>query len=156
MKVISLNVNPNGGVPKHSIDTITVENDAVLEDKQAWVTEEGGNHGTPLRAVTLFSSERIAELQQAGHPIDIGTTGENITTQGMDWDTLKEGMAVSIGSTVLELTFIAPPCNKISSSFTGRDFRIMREGGRYGRWCARVIKEGKINIGDSIVFLNTK
>lgn len=151
MKVLSLNVNPLGGVPKHRVDKITIANNKVVEDTQAWA--EG--HAKPIRAVTLFSIEKIKELQALGHSIDIGTTGENITVSGGDWGNLKSDDTLVIGSAILQLTFTAPPCMKIAKSFIDNNYRTM-DGDRnpgFGRWCAQIIKEGEIEIGDDIVVL---
>ena len=43
--------------------------------------EPKGRMGDPGRAVCLFSMERILQLQKEGHPIDIGSTGENLTSK---------------------------------------------------------------------------
>ena len=48
-------------------------------------------HGGPERAVSLFSLEVIRRLQDEGHPIYPGATGENLTVAGLDWAALAAG-----------------------------------------------------------------
>ena len=51
-----------------------------------------------------------------------------------------------------KVTFTAPPCEGISKSFLNGDWDIVNEkiNPTYGRWCAKVLKEGQISIGDVI------
>ena len=44
------------------------------------------HHGGENRAVCLYSMDLITELKKEGHPIFEGSTGENITIQGQDWN----------------------------------------------------------------------
>ena len=100
----------------------------------------------------LFSFERIEQLQSEGHPISIGSTGENITIKGIDWNTLKIGMKIGIGDVVLELTNTAPPCKTIIESFNDGKFGRILEKNHPGwsRWYASVIKEGIVNSNDLV------
>jgi MOSC domain-containing protein YiiM len=155
MKILSLNVNPLGGVPKHQVEKITLLNNKVVEDTQAWTEGDTESFQATVRAVTLFSIEKIKELQAMGHSIDIGTTGENITVSGGNWSNLNPGDTLVIGSAIVQLTFTAPPCRKIAKSFIDNNYRIM-DGDRnpgFGRWCAQIIKEGAIEIGNDIIVL---
>ena len=43
------------------------------------------HHGGSEQAVCIYALERIHALQQEGHPIDVGTAGENVTVEGIDW-----------------------------------------------------------------------
>ena len=146
--VYSLNVNPFGGVPKYPVNKIKIEFAGVDGDKQ----NDLKYHGGPTRAVCLFSLERIEQLQSEGHPIDIGSTGENITIKGIDWGILKPGTRISIGDVVIRLTDTAPPCKTIVKSFNGGNFTRILEKNNPGwsRWYASVIREGVINTNDTV------
>ena len=96
----SVNVNPLGGVPKPRVDYARLRKEGVEGDKQ----NDLRHHGVVRRAVCLFSLQKILDLQTEGHPIDVGTTGENLTIEGLDWNYLEEGMELSIGDAVIELT----------------------------------------------------
>ena len=108
--------------------------------------------GGPDRAVTLFSRERIDLLRAQGHPISVGTTGENLTVSGLEWEAVKPGARIRIGSVELEVTKFATPCEKIAGSFSGGDFARLSEKRHPGwsRVCARVLRGGPIRTGDEV------
>ena len=146
--VYSINVNSAGGVPKYPVEKILLGKNNVQGDKQ----NDLQYHGGPSRAVCLFSLERILSLQKEGHPIQPGTTGENLTIQGLDWNLMKVGAKFQIGEVEIELTGPAPPCKTISESFNGEGFVRISEKKYPGwsRWYASVSKEGMVTINDII------
>jgi MOSC domain-containing protein YiiM len=109
-------------------------------------------HGGPTRAVCLFSLEKIEALQREGHPIQPGTTGENLTIEGIDWELMEIGSKLSIGEVEIELTGPAPPCKTISESFCSEGFIRISEKKYPGwsRWYASVNKEGLVSQNDEI------
>lgn len=147
----SVNVNPLGGVPKPPVGAARLLSDGVEGDKQRNLKYHGG----PSRAVCLFSLERIETLRGEGHPIGPGTTGENLTVEGLDWDSLEVGQEYAIGEAVIQLTDTAPPCNIISGSFSDGDSRRIDERMHAGwsRWYASVAVEGLVDVGDSMILL---
>jgi MOSC domain-containing protein YiiM len=108
--------------------------------------------GDPDRAVCIFSLENIEGLKKEGHPIDVGTTGENFTIRGIDWDSLSEGTVLEIGGAALELSEPCAPCSKIGGSFVDRRFSRIDHQKEFGwsRWLARVVREGRVSVGDSV------
>ena len=146
--VYSINVNSAGGVPKYPVEKILLGKNNVQGDKQ----NDLQYHGGPSRAVCLFSLERILSLQKEGHPIQPGTTGENLTIQGLDWNLMKVGAKFQIGEVEIELTGPAPPCKTISESFNGEGFVRISEKKYPGwsRWYASVSKEGTVVVNDII------
>ena len=90
----SVNVSENGGVPKLPIRAATIRFEGVEGDHNRFRTERRG--GDPGRAVNLFSLEKIEQLQEEGHAIEVGSTGENLTIEGVDWDNLKVGMVLKV------------------------------------------------------------
>ena len=91
--VNSINIREDGGVPKFPVSQVFLGKNNVEGDKQ----NDLQYHGGPARAVCLFSMERILALQKEGHPIQPGTTGENLTIQGLDWNLMKIGARFQIG-----------------------------------------------------------
>ena len=85
--VHSINISTQGGVPKLPIDKAEIKFEGVEGDFNKFRTEKKNSIGT--RAVTLFSLEQIEKLKSEGHSIDVGTTGENITIEGVDWPSLE-------------------------------------------------------------------
>lgn len=146
--VVSINVSP-GGVPKRRVSDAKVSQLGLQKDAQ----NDTKHHGGPERAVCVYSLERIHALQAEGHPIDVGTAGENVTVEGIDWDLVVPGTRIRLGEEVLiEVTAFTRPCKTIRESFTdGRFVRISEK--RHPGWSrvyARVLSEGEIRFGDSV------
>ncbi|HMI47531.1 MAG TPA: MOSC domain-containing protein [Gemmatimonadaceae bacterium] len=111
------------------------------------------HHGGPDRAICLFSLERIRSLQTEGHPIDVGTAGENVTLEGIDWELVVPGAQVRIGDqVVLEIASFTNPCKTIRASFVDGEFvRIAQKlHPGWSRVYARVLSEGEIHFGDPV------
>jgi MOSC domain-containing protein YiiM len=111
------------------------------------------NHGGPERAVCVYSLERIQALQQEGHPIDVGTAGENVTVEGIDWDRVVPGVRIKLGDeVVLEVASFTSPCKTIKGSFMDGEFvRISQKlHPGWSRVYARVLTEGEIHFGDHV------
>ena len=148
MTVQQINVSPKGGVPKTRVLQARITFAGVEGDKQ----RDRRFHGGPMRAVSLFSSELIEELQRAGHSIAPGTTGENLTLQGMDWPALRPGIELRIGECDLEITSYVVPCKKIAASFADGNFKRLSQKLYPGnsRVYARVLREGTVCEGDAV------
>jgi len=138
-----------GGVPKRRVDDAKVSRLGLLGDAQ----EDKKNHGGPERAVCVYSLEKIHALQQEGHPIDIGTAGENVTLEGIDWGLVVPGTRIKLGDeVVLEVASFTSPCKTIKDSFIEGEFvRISQKlHPGWSRVYARVLAEGEIHFGDHV------
>ena len=147
-EVHSINVS-DGGVPKSMVESAEITKRGVEGDFNRFRDGRGGDTD---RAVCIFSLEIIERLKHEGHPIEIGSTGENLTIRGVEWDSLSEGARLEIGEVVLELSEPCAPCSKIGGSFIGRRFDRVDHDREYGwsRWLARVLREGRVSVGDSV------
>jgi len=150
--VNSVNVRGDGGVPKLSVKAATLRLDGVEGDYNKFRTER--RNGDPRRAVCIFSLERIHDLQREGHPIEIGTTGENLTIEGLDWPALKVGMKFKVGGARIELSEPCAPCSVIGNSFKEQKFSRIDHNLEMGwsRWLASVIDEGVVSPRDVVSF----
>ena len=148
--IVSINVSELGGVPKLPVKTAVVRFEGVEGDLNRFRMER--KNGDPGRAVSIFSMERILQLQEEGHPIDIGTAGENFTIEGIDWPKMEVGMMIRFGSTLIRLSEPCAPCSKIGGSFMEDEFSRIDENKRRGwsRWSASVIEEGAVSVGDAV------
>ncbi len=138
-----------GGVPKRRVDGAKVSRLGLQEDTQ----HDKKHHGGPERAVCVYSLERIRALQDEGHPIDIGTVGENVTVEGIDWDLVVPGVRMKLGDEVVfEVASFTSPCKTIKASFIdGRFVRISQQlHPGWSRVYARVLSDGEIRFGDPI------
>ena len=138
-RVVGLFVS-NGGVPKLPVESIEITFDGIKGDKQ----NDLKHHGGRMRAVCLISNELIMKLQNEGHPILPGSTGENIIIENVK---LVSGSRIKIGSAILEITGAAKPCSKISKSFTNGDFSRIDEKiyPNDTRWYCKVLQEGNVS-----------
>ena len=146
----SVNVSHEGGVPKLPVKAAIVRYEGVEGDHNRFRTERRGSD--PGRAVNIFSLERIQELQIEGHSIGVGTTGENLTIEGIDWDELDVGTTLKVGNATIELSEPCAPRSKIGVSFEGQDFSRIDHDKEVGwsRWSARVVEEGDVSVGDPV------
>lgn len=148
-RVVQINVNPRGGVPKYEVPSAELSAAGVVGDKQ----RDRRYHGGPTRAVSLYAVERIEALRGEGHPIEPGSTGENLTVAGLDWGALRPGDRLRIGEWIeLEVTGFANPCSHIKASFADEAFKRISEKLHPGwsRVYARVLAEGVVHAGDPI------
>ncbi len=146
--LVSINLS-DGGVPKRRVGDARVSQLGLQGDAQ----NDTKHHGGPERAVCVYSLERIHALQSEGHPIDVGTVGENVTLEGIDWDLVVPGVRIRLGEEVLlEVTDFTDPCKTIRESFIdGRFVRISEKvHPGWSRVYARVLSEGEIRFGDPV------
>ena len=151
--VHSINISTQGGVPKLPINKAQIKFEGVDGDFNKFRTEKKNSIGT--RAVTLFSLEQIEKLKSEGHAIDVGTTGENITIEGVDWPSLEVGARMMIGEAMIELSEPTAPCSKIGKSFIDGAFSRIDHELELGwsRWSASVIEEGQVEVGNQVIIL---
>ena len=150
--VRGLHVNPEGGVPKHPVEHLIVGYEGCQGDKQ----NDRKHHGGPQRAVCLMETWVLKRLQDEGHPIHPGSTGENMLIDGTQPGELCVGARLVVGSVVLELTCDAPPCRTIQASFTEGSFRNLSHKRVSGqtRWYARVVEPGTVRLNDDVRVLS--
>lgn len=110
-----------GGVPKQPVDSAFIDASGVGGDAQS----DRRHHGRPVQAVCLWSADRIAALQQEGHPIAAGNAGENLTIAGVHWAALRPGTRIDVGAVPLLISAHAIPCAKNAQWFSDRNFNRM-------------------------------
>jgi MOSC domain-containing protein YiiM len=146
--IVSINIS-NGGVPKSSVNDAQVARLGLLGDAH----NDTIGHGGPERAICVYSLEKIRSLQGEGHPIDVGTAGENVTVASIDWDLVVPGARLQLGEKVLlEIASFTSPCKTIRASFIDSKFsRIAQKlNPGWSRVYARVLSEGVIRVGDPV------
>jgi len=146
--VHQINVS-DGGVPKHPVFEAKISKEGVEGDRQKNLKVHGG----PDRAVCLFSADLIERMQDEGHTIDAGSSGENLTLAGLSWETLEPGTLLKIGPEVqLEVASYCAPCELNARWF--RDGDINRISQRinpgWSRLYARVLRAGLVRPGDVV------
>lgn len=106
----------------------------------------GCAHAQPggLRQVLLMDLETLDDLNL--HPGDLK---ENVTVRGLDVRALRPGQRLLIGEALLEVTVPCEPCKRMDDIRAGLKQELR---GRRGMLC-RVMKSGRIRVGDSIVMM---
>ncbi|HVF85393.1 MAG TPA: MOSC domain-containing protein [Abditibacteriaceae bacterium] len=150
-KIVGLFIS-NGGVPKLPVARGFVSALGLEGDKQRNLKYHGGVE----RALCLYSHEVIVQLQNEGHPIAPGTTGENVLIAGLDWSLVKTGAQLKLGEVVVEVTRPTTPCKNIVASFKDGDFmRIHHKKAPHdSRVYVRVLETGDLHVGDDATLLN--
>lgn len=146
--VHQINVS-DGGVPKRPVASATALTKGLDSDRQA----HPKFHGGPTRAVCLLGLDVIERLREAGHPIEPGSTGENLTLAGVDWASVPLGTTFHLaGGVVLEALSFATPCANIRDSFRDGKIALVHADKHPGnaRIYARVVREGLIEVGEAV------
>jgi MOSC domain-containing protein YiiM len=140
----------SGGVPKRPVERARVTQAGVEGDAQ----HDTRHHGGPERAVCLFSLEVIHRLRAEGHPIEPGSTGENVTLEGLEWSAIGPGdrLVFAEGGPTLLITGYARPCAKIRGSFLGGAVSRIEHERHWGesRVYARVLTPGELRPGQEV------
>lgn len=139
----------DGGVPKTAVAAAEISTRGVIGDRQA----DRRNHGRPMQALCLWSTDVIDALRAEGHPIAPGLAGENLTLSGLDWPTIRPGVHVRVGDVLAEISAYATPCKKNAAWFVDRDFNRMHHDQHPGwsRVYAWVLEPGAVRAGDEAI-----
>ena len=120
-------------------------------------------HGGPRKAILLIASEIVDSLAARGYPVFYGAMGENLTTRGIDIQTLRVGDRLRAGAALLEITQPRGPCTALDvygPSIKGEiyDLRVKLLDAKSPRWgmsglYASVIEPGAVQPGNAIEVL---
>jgi MOSC domain-containing protein YiiM len=149
--VHQINVS-DGGVPKRPVLEVVIAKTGVAGDRQRNLKFHGG----PDRALCLFSQELIERLQDEGHSIEAGSSGENLTLAGLEWEKLKPGDRLQIGPEVqIEIMTYTTPCDQNAQWFRDRDIKRVSQKMNPGwsRLYAKVMRAGVVRPGDAVEIL---
>ncbi len=110
---------------------------------------EGDAHAKPnsARQVLLMDVETLAEFK-----LDVAQVRENITTRGIELQTLAPGTRLRVGGALFETTKTCAPCEFIEAIRPG--LRAAIEGQR--GMLARVIQGGALRVGDPIEIVSVE
>jgi MOSC domain-containing protein YiiM len=152
-RVESINAS-RGGVPKTGVFEGLITENGLDGDRQ-------GNpriHGGPDRAVSLYSLDVIHALRREGHPIGVGSAGENLTLSGLEWSTVVPGAEIEIGEVRLLVTKYASPCESIAHAFlAGDSTRISQKlHPGWSRVYCRVLSGGLVRVGDPVSLIHQR
>jgi MOSC domain-containing protein YiiM len=137
-----------GGLPKLAVDAAEVTWKGMEGDRQATRV----HHGRPWQALCIWSLEVIDDFRRAGHPLEPGRAGENITVSGLPWAEVRAGVQLRIGEVLCEVSAYTLPCKTNAPWFIDGDFNVMHhERGPVSRVYATVLEPGRIATGDPAI-----
>jgi MOSC domain-containing protein YiiM len=120
--------------------TTLVENYGIEGDRKG---------GHPKRQLNIMTAEVLAELQNEGFDTAPGRMGEQIIVKGINMNALQEGDQVQLGDAIIEIVSYRNGCDRFKA-LQSKDPADAK--GRLGAM-ARVVKTGKIAVGDSVKVL---
>lgn len=137
-----ISVRPEKGKPVQVLSETFAQTGGLLNDH----SNKGNSESK--RQVTLIQEEHLkAAASFLGMAeIDPGLVRRNIVVKGLNLNALN-GRKFMIGEAVLEMTGFCPPCHRMEENLGNGGYNAMR--GHGGITC-RVVKEGKIKIGDKV------
>lgn len=132
---------------------IAVESNGLENDEQG----DTKIHGGPDKSVHFYAYEHyprwIDELGAIPVLSEPGAFGENLSTHGVDENTICLGDRLRIGSATLEVSQARQPCWKLNDRFGAPTMaRLVQASMRTG-WYCRVISIGDVSAGDAIRLL---
>lgn len=109
-------------------------------------------HGGVDKAVYLYGWDAYLRwMEELGHRLQPGEFGENLTVGALDERRIHVGDRLRVGGALLELTTPREPCFKLGIRMGDPRFiKRFAAAGRTGVY-ARVLEEGPIAAGDTIV-----
>lgn len=138
-------------IVKNAFEMLNIEAEGAIEDEQGDKKLHGGVH----MALHQFSQNGYTQLQaqfpDIADKLQVGTIGENLSAPDMTDDNIFIGDVYQIGEVSLQVSSPRAPCSRINQRYGKRKIDLfILEQGIIG-WYFRVLKSGKINVGDSIV-----
>lgn len=145
MQVIAVCVSETKHIKKCNVD------EGVLKENYGIIGDAHGDSKTH-RQISLIGIESIKKMRDLGLNVNPGDFAENITTEGIDLTSLPVGSKLYVGDDVLlQITQIGKVCHEPCA--IGREVGtcVMPTEGIF----ARVLRGGKIKIGDKIKITNS-
>ena len=130
---------------------VQVEHDNLAGDVQADLRVHGG----PDKAVYAYASEDYRWWEnELDSPLEPGTFGENLTTEGLDLTRTVIGERWAVGTTELEVAQTRQPCFKLGIRMGDAGFvQRFDDARRFGVYL-RINEAGSLGVGDVIYLLS--
>jgi MOSC domain-containing protein YiiM len=139
------------GLPKAAVESAHIRREGLEGDYNHYRTRRLA--GDAEQAVMLYTVEMIGKLNEEGWPVGPGDLGENITTQGLEYNAFKLGGIYEVGEALLEITKPCDPCSNLAAlPYVGeaRKKEFIRTLVNRRGWYASVLREGRVRPGDRV------
>jgi MOSC domain-containing protein YiiM len=126
---------------------VPVEHENLAGDAQADLRVHGG----PDKAVYAYAAEDYRWWEgELDSPLEPGTFGENLTTEGVDLTRVVIGERWAVGTTELEVAQTRQPCFKLGIRMGDAGFVQRFDGARRFGVYLRIKETGELGVGDEI------
>ena len=139
------------GLPKFETTEAEISVSGVADDYNDYRTKS--KKSTLDRAVLIMTVDIMRQLEREGWPVKSGDIGENLTIDGLLYDSFKIGNIYRVGNAELQITEKCNPCTRLSNlQYVGEErvnefIKVLKN--RRG-WYAKVLREGIVRKGDTI------
>jgi MOSC domain-containing protein YiiM len=145
---------PTGIYKRAAAGRVELGGDGLAGDVQA----DRRVHGGPEKALHHYPAEHYTALAaafaQVWGELVPGSLGENVTTVGLDEETVCIGDVFRVGGVRIQVSQPRSPCWKIDCKFAATGMaRLIAERGITG-WYYRVLAPGSIGAGDTLELLD--
>jgi len=145
-RVLSINTS-KGGIPKLPVRSIEITERGLVGDEH-----DHEKHYRIEQAVCLLDREQIDELCADGFRLEPGSTGENLTLEGVEVRRAEIGDRLEIdGGVVLEISKRRKPCYVLDAIDPTLKEKAVDRIGVY----ARVIMPGTVDTGAGVRLVRT-
>jgi MOSC domain-containing protein YiiM len=100
----------------------------------------------PKRQVSLFATEVLRDLQTEGFEVSPSDLSANLLTENIKLNSLKPGVILRVGETLIEIVEARQPCRSITRIDRRLPKRLYGQCGQL----ARIVKGGSVRTGDAI------
>ena len=142
------------GLPKFETSEAEITISGVAGDYNDYRTKS--KKSTPDRAILIMTTDMMRQLETEGWPLKPGDIGENLSIDGISYESFEIGNKYSVGSVELQITEKCNPCTRLANlPYVGEErvnefIKLMKN--RRG-WYAKVLKEGKVQKNDRITHI---
>ena len=142
-RIKAISISKTRGTKKYNVPA--------AELKSGFGIEGDAHAGDWHRQVSLLAEESIAKMRTKGAAVNEGDFAENITTEGIDLQSLTIGSKLRLGTEAeVEITQFGKQCHSGCEIFQQIGDCIMPREGVF----AKVTKPGQVKTGDTIEVLN--
>jgi len=141
-RIKAISISKDRGTKKYNVPT--------AELKAEFGIEGDAHAGNWHKQVSLLAEESIGKMRAKGATVTSGDFAENITTEGIDLQSLTIGSKLRLGADAeVEITQFGKQCHSGCEIFQQIGDCIMPREGIF----AKVTKPGRIKTGDTIEVL---
>lgn len=139
--VLSINISEKTGIVKQPVSEAEFKAGGIAHDAHFGLSD--------IKQVSLLADESVNKMREMGLELAFGAFAENITTQGIQLNTLPIGTRLKIGPTIQEVSQIGKTCHHGCAIKQQTGTCVMPTEGIF----TKVIEGGMVKVGDVIEIL---